>query len=150
MGRVTRLGCLWAGALVLCAGCSTVDDPPALSQPDGPAAEWAGVYEGRCLLTCPDVGAYEREMTATLILTQVQDEIHVQLNLVPHLAYSPHFMITGPVGSATIINFHIEQEGVFRYNADIFRSGDHVGGALWVTDLDDMPYWTAFCIEVDR
>ena len=141
---------LWFGLALLCAGCSPVNDPNALSIPDGPAAEWAGVYEGLCLLNCPDVGAYEREMTATLILTQARDEIHVQLNLVPHLNYSPLFSITGPVGSATIINFHIEQEGVFRFNADIYRQDDHVGGALWVTDLDDVVIWKVFCIEVDR
>jgi len=121
---------LWIGLALLCAGCSPVTSPPGTSAPDGDAAEW--------------------EMTATLRLTQARDEIHVQLHLVPHLNYSPLFSITGPVGSETIINFHIEQEGVFRYNADIHRSGDHVGGALWVTDLDDTPIWTVFCIEVDR
>jgi len=111
-----------------CAGCSPINDPSPTSAPEGPAAEWAGVYQGLCLLNCSEVGASEREMNTTLRLTQARDEIHVQLFLVPNPAYSPKFSLTDPVGSENIINFHIEVEGVFIFHADIHRSGDHDQG----------------------
>lgn len=150
MGTRTRTAMVWIGLALLCAGCSPINDPNATSVPDGPAAEWAGVYTGLCLFTCDDLGCFEREMDATLRLTQALDEIHVQLHMRPNMAYSPAFSITGPVGSGSIINFHIEREGVYIYHADINRSGDHVTGALWVTDLEDHRFWEVFCIEVDR
>jgi len=48
-----------------------------------------------------------------------------------------------------MISFHIEDD-VFIYHAELNRTDDHVGGALWVSDLQDHVHWQVICIEVDR
>jgi hypothetical protein len=147
ISRMIPMG-LVAALVLFGSACDPYGNPPSTSNPDTPAEAWRGTYTGRCLLTCTTVGAFEREMAATLHMNPAVDELNIQLFLVPDLAYSPKFRYTGPVASAGMISFHIEDD-VFIYHAELSHTGDHIGGALWISDLQDHAHWTVICIEVD-
>ncbi len=130
--------------------CEPYSDPSSTSIPSGPAEEWRGTYEGSCLLTCDALGVYEREMAATLRVNPAGSEVNIELFLVPDLAYSPKFRVTGPVSSESSIGFHIARDSEFIFHAGLGKSRNHVGGSIWVTNLTTHIYWQVLNLDVDR
>jgi len=140
---------LLAVVLVSGMGCEPYSDPSSTSLPSGPSEAWRGTYHGTCLLTCPSLGIYTREMSATVRCNPAAAELHVELFLVPDLAYTPKYRRTGPVVDENRIHYYIEDE-VFVYHASLNRGGDHLGGTLQVSDLSGTLIWQAVNISVER